>query len=198
VAAQLKNLLRKYWLRWNVQRARAGDRAAMSRLYLVGDPWHLNSPAERLRFEETARFIREKLSSHFSSILEIGCGEGLQTEYLAPLTDRIVGVDPSSHAIKRASAKNICNASFAVGDLDSYADSCKEQFEVVTACEILYYLPDVKEACAKLSALGRTCLVTYYQGAFDQLDEHFNRMNVSSGFIHGPNCKWKIVYWARP
>jgi SAM-dependent methyltransferase len=196
MALQLKNFLRRYWLRWNVQRARAGDRAAMSRLYLVDDPWRLDSPAERHRFEETARFVREKISNRFTSMLEIGCGEGLQTKYLAALTERIVGVDPSLHAIKRASGKNIPNALFEVGDLDTYASRCQERFDIVTACELLYYLPDLNQAFAQLSKLGRTCLVTYYQGAFGQLDQYFNGKGVTSEFIEGPDCKWKIVYWS--
>lgn len=193
----MSNLVKKYWLRWNVKRARAGDKSAMSRLYLVGDPWRLDSPGERHRFQETARFIREKISPRFASLLEIGCGEGLQTEYFAPLADRVVGVDPSSHAIRRATAKKIPKTSFEVGDLDSYAKSCSERFDIVTACELLYYLPDLGQACEKLSGLGRTCLVTYYQGAFDLLDEYFNRKDVNFGLIENSNCKWKIVYWTQ-
>src|SRR3989442_15700665 len=99
------NFLKRHWLSWQLRRSHKGDARAMARLYCLPAPWGLNVPEEHFRFRETARLVREKIGGHFGSILEIGCGEGLQTQYLAPLADRIVGIDPSSHAIKRARTK---------------------------------------------------------------------------------------------
>jgi SAM-dependent methyltransferase len=189
------NILKKYWLKLNVRRAAAGDHSAMDRLYLFGDPWKLDSPAEHFRFRETARVIREKIGNHFGNILEIGCGEGLQTGYLAPLADRIVGLDPSSQAVMRANAKQIPNASFVVGNLDSYVNNPDACFDLVTACEVLYYMQDFDQAYKKLNSLGRACLVTYYQGEFERLDKYFADKNVHSEVITSPDCQWRVVFW---
>jgi SAM-dependent methyltransferase len=189
--------LRKYWLRWNVNRAAGGDTAAMNRLYLLGDPWKLDSPGEHFRFKETVRIIREKIAQRFGSILEIGCGEGLQTEYLAPLADRIVGLDPSAQAIKRADAKQLRNASFAVGDLDSYANKPDARFDLVTACEVLYYMKDFEQARENLNKLGRSCLVTYFKGAYERLDPFFDGKDFCTEVIKNSDCEWKVIFWSQ-
>ena len=187
--------LRKRWLNWNVKRACAGDAAAMDRLYLMGDPWGLDSKRERFRFEETSRLIRERVGARFGSILEIGCGEGLQTEYLVPLGGEIVGLDPSAHAIKRARERGLGKASFEVGTLTTYAGRPAGPFELVTACEVLYYLNDFEDAVARLNRLARACVVTYYQGAFARLDPFFAQKQVQRETIRGTNCEWRVVWW---
>ena len=178
-----------------MRRAYAGDRAAMDRLYLVGDPWGLDTVKERLRFRETARIIQEKIGEDLDSLLEIGCGEGLQTAYFAPLARRVVGLDQSAHAVKRARAKGIKNAEFEVGDLLSYKVAGLARYDLVTACEVLYYVQDLEEAFERLCALGRSCLVTYYEGAFERLDKYFAQKQAQSLTIHGTGCKWRVVYW---
>ena len=92
----------------------------MNRIYLLNDPWELETAGEHFRFRETADIIRKRIGNRFGSILEIGCGEGLQTEYLALLAQQIVGLDPSSRAIKKAKSGQIANATFMVGDLMKY------------------------------------------------------------------------------
>jgi len=192
---KLLYLLKKRWLRWNVRKASAGDAAAMNRLYLFEDPWGLNTTGEHFRFQETARIIRENIGDHFESILEIGCGEGLQTQYLAPLARYIVGLDPSSNAIKRARARGIANASFKVGELTSYAGLARGSFDLVMACEVLYYMPDFEEAFEKLNKLGSACVVTYHRGVFESLDNFFSSKKVISETIRGADCDWRVVYW---
>jgi SAM-dependent methyltransferase len=189
------NPITTYWRRWNLRRAYAGDVAAMNRLYLLGDPWGLDAPDEHFRFRETVRVIQERLGNHFERILEIGCGEGLQTEYFAPLTSSIVGLDASKNAIKRARARNIANASFEVGDLANWTVQPGDTFDLVTACEVLYYFDQLEPAYEKLGRIGRSCLVTYHQGAFDRLDEFFAAKGVNSLMIQGINCAWRAVYW---
>lgn len=187
------NPIARYWKRWNLQRAYAGDRSALNRLYLLGDPWQLEAAGERFRFEQTARIIRERIGTHFDTLLEIGCGEGLQTEYFAPFARNVVGLDLSSKAINRARARKLPNASFSIGDLLNW--KCDSRFDLVMACEVLYYLQDLDEAYAKLECLGKNCLVTYHQGAFDRLDKFFAAREVLSETIQGVNCAWRVVYW---
>jgi SAM-dependent methyltransferase len=165
----------------------------MSRLYRMRDPWDLNSPREQFRFEETARVIRETIGDHFGSVLEIGCGEGLQTKSLSTLSDRIVGIDRSSHAINRARAQGIPNATFEVGDLMSFGS--KDFFSLVTACELMYYFENLEDVYQSLSRLGQTTVVTYYQGAFDRLDPFFSKKPVKFETIHGVSSEWRVVWW---
>ena len=119
----------------------------------------------------------------------------MQTEYFAPLAERIVGLDPSAQAVKRARAKGIKNAQFEVGDLSSYKLKGAARYDLVTACEVIYYMPDLEEAVKHLCALGRACLVTYYDGAFERLDKYFGRQQTQSLTINGATCRWRVVYW---
>ena len=125
----------------------------------------------------------------------IGCGEGLQTEYLALLAQQIVGLDPSSRAIKKAKSGQIANATFMVGDLMKYEPHPKTTFDLVTACEVLYYIEDLDQAYHKLNSLGQNCVVTFYQGAFERLDRYFAKKPVTSETIDSSYCKWRVVYW---
>ena len=47
----------------------------------------------------------------------------------------------------------------------------------------------------KLSGLGRNCLVTYYQGAFQDLDGYFAKKQVNRETIKSSSCEWRVVYW---
>jgi len=188
------NVISKTWRNWNLGRAYAGDARAMNRLYCLRDPWKLDGPDERFRFAETTRIIKDQIGNHFESIIELGCGEGLQTGDLCDLATRIIGVDVSARAIKRARARQIPNASFQVGNLNTWNS---EECDLVLACEILYYLDDLEAAYHRLTTLGRWSLVTYHRGAFDRLDPFFASKPVRRETIKNENCEWRVVYWQR-
>jgi 2-polyprenyl-3-methyl-5-hydroxy-6-metoxy-1,4-benzoquinol methylase len=142
--------------------------------------------------------IRDRIGAHFGSILEIGCGEGLQTKYLAPLAGRIVGIDPSQHATKRAETLNISNATFEVGDLLNFPSIAKGQiFDLVTACEVIYYLEDnqLEQAFENLNRLGRMCVVTYYQGKYARLDPFFRTKPVKFEALQTQSGEWRFIWW---
>ena len=190
--------LKKRWLKWQLKRLHKGDSQAMARVYRVRDPWGLDVPSEHLRFKETSRMIQERLGCRLGSILEIGSGEGLQTQYLAPLAERIVGIDPSQHAVKRARSLNIKSASFEVGDLLNFsAVSHDGPFDLVTACEVIYYLEDcdLERAFQNLNSLGRTCVVTYYQGMYARLDPFFKDKPVKAEPLRTELGEWKFIWW---
>jgi SAM-dependent methyltransferase len=189
------NLLKKRWLSWNLRRFKNGDPTAMNRLYRTKDPWGLSSQTEQFRFEETARIIRESIGNHFASVLEIGCGEGLQTKSLSLLSDRITGIDQSSHAIDRTRTLGISNATFTVGDLTSFRS--KDPFTLVTACELMYYFEDedFEEVYQSLSRLGESVMVTYYRGSYDRLDRFFSDKPVKFETIRGISSEWRVVWW---
>lgn len=190
--------LKKRWLKWQLKRLHKGDAQAMARVYRVRDPWGLDVPSEHLRFKETSRMIQEKMGQHIGSILEIGSGEGLQTQYLAPLADRIIGIDPSQHAVKRARSLKLKNATFEVGDLlNFHAVEHNGPFDLVTACEVIYYLEEnqLDRAFQNLNSLGRTCVVTYYQGMYARLDPFFKNKPVKSEPLRTKLGEWRFICW---
>jgi 2-polyprenyl-3-methyl-5-hydroxy-6-metoxy-1,4-benzoquinol methylase len=192
------NFLKKRWLKWQLKRLHKGDSQAMSRVYRVRDPWGLDVPSEHLRFKETTRMIGDRIGDRVGSILEIGSGEGLQTQYLAPLAERIIGIDPSQHAVKRARSLNINNASFEVGDLLNFrAVAHNGPFDIVTACEVIYYLEDsqLERAFQNLNSLGRKCVVTYYQRMFARLDPFFKNKPVKSEPLRTELGEWRFIWW---
>jgi hypothetical protein len=51
-------------------------------LYLVRDPWGMESPSETFRFSETNRLIGDQFGPA-NRLLELGCSEGYQSVWLA-------------------------------------------------------------------------------------------------------------------
>ena len=96
-----------------------------------------------------------ELGDRFGSLLEIGCGEGHQTEHLAALAGEITGLDVSEIAVERA-RKRLPDAEFRVGDI--YAQPWIDErgrFELVTACEVIYYMSDIPRFLQTMDWLGR-------------------------------------------
>jgi 2-polyprenyl-3-methyl-5-hydroxy-6-metoxy-1,4-benzoquinol methylase len=72
-----------------------------------------------------------------SSLLDVGCGDARLFQMLSPNVTRRLGIDPSARAIGFARAFNPRDA-FRV----CTADAVREQFELVTAVEVLQHIPD--------------------------------------------------------
>lgn len=73
-------------------------------------------------------------------VLEIGCGDGKRTVELAPLCDRIVGLDPDDEALKRAEDHKLPNATFrrGVGEKLDFGD---QSFDVVLFTISFHHIP---------------------------------------------------------
>ena len=65
--------------------------------YYVEDPWNMDSDRESRRFQATNRIIEHNFG-RVGSLLELGCGEGHQTQYLARLSDQQYGIDVSAQS----------------------------------------------------------------------------------------------------
>jgi 2-polyprenyl-3-methyl-5-hydroxy-6-metoxy-1,4-benzoquinol methylase len=169
--------------------------AGFDRLYLVRDPWSLNSESEKFRFRQTNKVIEENFG-YLHSLLEIGCGEGLQSSELQQVSECLYGIDVSKRAIRRA--KRRCpEATFAVGDMYDLPQSVpKTQFDLVTACEVLYYMTDVSRALRRLSELARICLISYYDGACEVLDKRVGEMpGVKFTSVSWHDTSWTLAWW---
>ena len=89
-------------------------------------------------------------------VLDYGCGTGITTTALARHVKKIVALDISDGMIAAAKAKaekqGIRNIEFSNDDLFS-AGIAEGSFDVVTAFNLLHFLPDLEAALKRLHAL---------------------------------------------
>lgn len=195
--ARAHEAARRAWMKYALRGVGQADAHGRLELaYKVTDPWHMDAPRERFRFAETNRVLEERVKPRFHSVLEIGCGEGHQSAFLARLTDRLTGIDVSPTAVARA-RRRVPSASFAVGDLfvQPWAGE-RDRFDLVTACEVLCFMRDMPRFLRAVDALGRTCLVTYFSDAARVCDAAVRDMRGAQQvrFGHG-DTEWLAVWW---
>ena len=189
-------LLRDCWVRWGLRRVHFADRTRkLDLLYRVENPWVMDSAREQARFAWTNEVIATHLPRP-ETILEIGCGEGHQTQHLTRICRRLYGIDISARAVRRA-RQRCPEADVAVGDPFTFhfADM-PPVVDLITACEVVYYIRDTARFIARLSALGRACLVTYHDGHAGLLDRHFADLAgcERERFRFG-DVEWVGVWW---
>jgi SAM-dependent methyltransferase len=187
-------LARKVWRRLVARKlTTSDDYQRLNRFYAMEDPWELGSGRERVRFEQTNAVIEERLG-RVGTVLEIGCGEGHQSLHLARICDRLVGIDVSERAVARARTR-VPDAEFLVGDLGSLGQQTR-RFDLVLACEVLYYVKDVPAAIARMSALGSACLVTFFCPSSRIVAPHLPPIPFADrGWIAGDSYAWLYALW---
>ena len=188
----LKTLWKRAMLR-KIHFANAHSRLDL--LYKLTDPWGMETAREQYRFHETNAFLRQYVGP-VETLLELGCGEGHQTIALEEVARTVVAVDVSPTAIRRARAR-APGATFVVGDiLESPEFAAPRRFDVVTACELLYYVKDVPAHVRALDRLGRHVLATYFDEYNDVLEPIVtSRPGVIMGKIQFEETVWTIATW---
>jgi SAM-dependent methyltransferase len=189
--------LRSYWKRVALRRLHYADRAdKLDRLYRAENPWHMDSAKEQARFAWTNRLITARLPT-LDTILEIGCGEGHQSQYLAQICGQLFGIDVSARAVGRATQR--CpQGLFGAGDAQHFSlPGMPPRVDLVVACEMIYYVKDIPAFLAELPQLGRSCLVTYYHGQAPVLDPYFAAIDDCrrERFRLG-DVEWTAVWWS--
>ncbi len=180
----------------------AEARQALDTQYQVTDPFKMDSPKEQFRFAETNRILAAGLiapQSRVGSILEIGCGEGHQSEYFSRLCDRLTAIDPVADAVARGRAR-LPGAEFIAGDLyDQPWANDLARFDIVTACEVIYYFKDIPGILRKMSRLGRACLVTYHRPAAYLVEGPLKAMprGGRATFVF-EDVEWRAAWWRSP
>jgi len=87
----------------------------------------------------------------------------------------------SAYAASCQSSGNMCQAATSrVGDIVRPFDWL-EEVDLVVACEVLYYVKDIRKFLYRMPDLGRACLITYHASRRAHLnrnspwEEHRNR-----------------------
>jgi 2-polyprenyl-3-methyl-5-hydroxy-6-metoxy-1,4-benzoquinol methylase len=199
VRGAVNELVRRTWMKYALRGVRQNDNhERLDLAYSVADPWHMDSDQERHRFAETNTVIRDKIAPRVGTLLEIGCGEGHQSEALRAVCDALTGIDVSPKAIERAKRRLPDAAyTFAAGDL--YAQPWageRGRFDLVTACEVIYYMSDRKKFLDTIDALGKHCLVTYFSPAAKKVEAEVMAMPGAqkTSFRFG-ETEWTAVWW---
>lgn len=188
--------LKETWRRLALRGIRySNDYGKLDTVYRIADPWLMTAPAEQFRFTETNRLILQKIG-RVHSLLEIGCGEGHQSLYLQQVCDRLTGLDVSARAVRRAHSR--CQqAKFLVGDIFSQEVSALAPFDLVVACEVLYYMSDLPAALQRIRTICHSCLLTYVDGERETLERHTSEFlpETFSETIEFEQTRWQAVWW---
>lgn len=195
IVSRMHATLRQQWARLTLHGVQFADKySRLDSLYRIRDPWGMSAEPEQFRFQETNRLIAQEFG-RVGSILEIGCGEGHQSQELLKLCGELVGVDVSGRAVERARAR--CpEATFVAGDVftsDVLQGRC---FDLILACEVLYYVKDVAAALKRLRGLGQATLVTYFDLHAQALEPHvLAAPHVETARVEYRTASWTVAWW---
>lgn len=189
-------LVRKAWRRLVSRNlGRSDNYRGLDRLYAMEDPWDLSADREQLRFRETNAFITQRMG-RVGSLLELGCGEGHQSAHLAQICDRLVGIDVSERAVQRARTR-VPNAEFTVKDIANIP--ADRRFDLVVACEMLYYVKDIPATIERMNQLGSACAVTFFGPAARVVAPHLANVPLADrAWIYGDPHAWLFAFWRCP
>lgn len=168
----------------------------LEKLYALPDPWDMGGEREQSRFRQTNALIAGLLGP-VDTLLEIGCGEGHQSAHLVRLCNRLDGLDVSVRAVERA-ARRLPQGRFGVGEVTAlpWPAPAGGRYDLVVACEVLYYLADVRRAVEAMSQLGRACLVTFFCPSARVVARHLQDLpGVRRGWIYHDPYAWLWAYW---
>lgn len=120
----------------------------------------------------------------YRQAVDIGCGVGLARPVLAPLTDRLVGVDLARQMLARAAEKGGYDA-LIEAEAVAFLTSAIEVFDLVFAADVLIYIGDLEPfftaAASALASGGLLAMTT--ERAHDETDGW--TLRPSGRFAHG-------------
>ncbi len=100
-----------------------------------------------------ARSLRETLKNiEFENCLEIGCGTGKNTEWLAKKSKQVTAIDLSEGMLAVAKQKNISgNVEFQNSDITEAWTFKEKQFDLITFSLVLEHIENLKDIFKKAS-----------------------------------------------
>lgn len=197
---RVETIARRTWMKYALRGVGQADaHRRLDLAYKVRDPWKMESEKEQFRFAETNRIVHRALiapAERLGSLLEIGAGEGHQTEHLARLCDRLSGIDVSPTAIARARAR-VPHATLYAGDLHDQPWAGEHgRYDLVTAFEVLYYMKDIPKMLGAMSRLGRACAISYFAPSGKIVEPALAGVKLDGeDAFHFNDVEWKIAWW---
>jgi predicted TPR repeat methyltransferase len=121
--------------------ADAEAQAFFDDLWRDGDPWDLERSAlDQQRYRRQVELLEDR---RYARALEVGCGAGSFTRHLAPLCDRLVGIDIAEAAVARAREQPWAQAGgveLRVGNVMDLEPADGGPWDLVVLAETAYYL----------------------------------------------------------
>jgi SAM-dependent methyltransferase len=188
--------LRNIWFRALLRGLHYSDRhQQFDTLYKLENPWSMDSLVDQARCQQTNELITREFG-HVGRLFELGSGEGHQSCWLLRVCDNLYGREISTRAVIRA-RKRCPEATFTIGDLGTSLDEAeKDPFDLVVACEVLYYMSDPQAAVARLSSMGRACLVTYFHTQQERIEREVTfPAGANRSTIRHADVFWNAVWW---
>lgn len=192
-----RHLVSKAWRRYAMRNISSNDNhAGLDKLYALPDPWGMTTEREQSRFRQTNEVIAS-LVGKVDTLLELGSGEGHQSEHLALLCQRLDGLEVSERAAARA-RERLPQCRFGVGEMSALPWALPQggRYDLVVACEVLYYFSDIRQTVETMSRLGRSCLVTFFAPSARRVAQHLEAIpGMQRGWIYHDPYAWLWAYW---
>jgi SAM-dependent methyltransferase len=131
------------------------------------DPWQFDSnPYERSKYEYTLHLLNGRV---YSRALEVGSAEGVFTELLSPLCEKLIAMDVSSAAVERARERLSRTENVSVIKASLPHEMPEGKFDLIVVSDVLYYFPKdvlialIGQLAARLK-LGGVLFALHYLG----------------------------------
>lgn len=103
----------------------------------------------------TPALLYQQLTTHFpnqryAQTLDLGCGTGLMGVELAPLSEKLTGVDLSPRMLDQARVKEIYHTLVHHNIID-FLEENKQPFDLIVCADVLVYLGDLEKAIALMA-----------------------------------------------
>ena len=138
---------------------------------------------DNLRYEQISR----GLSGHYTCAADIGCGSGVMTARLLPLSEMTLAVDLTSVRLGQV-RRSVPGARLLQGDICSLPLR-NESLDLAIVSEVIEHLPDYNPALREIARVlrpGATCVVSvpYQQDVEQQVCPHCLRSFPLHGHLH--------------
>jgi SAM-dependent methyltransferase len=194
-----RKVLRRTWMNYALRGVSANDNySRLDLAYRIGDPWNMDSELEQFRFARTNAIIKRQWPA-LDSILELGCGEGHQSQHLSTVCRQLHGVDVSATAVERAKLR-LPAAQFTAADVFAQPwGRVHGRFDLVVACEVLYYIADIQRTIDEMNHIGKHCLVTMFAPAIRRVGPFVEAMpGVQKDWFGQAGAQWVVAHWRSP